>query len=255
MLICFRKEAIPFTADIEGMFHQIKVPKQDRSFLRFLWWENGNINGPVVDFEMCVHTFGAISSPSCANFTLKYNAENNRKTLGNDAASTILRNFYVDDLLKSSKTEIEAVSLLRRVKESCSNGGFNLTKVVSNSKRVVESVPDADRSPVMQQVDIDKFPQIESALGVTWYVTSDELGFRINMTDSPLTRRGILSTISSIFDVLGLVSPFLLKGRKILQEITADKHDWDDEVQLQHRVLWEEWRRELYLLNSFKVVR
>ena len=38
VLCRFRREPVAFTCDIEGMFHQVKVNKEHRDFLRFLWW-------------------------------------------------------------------------------------------------------------------------------------------------------------------------------------------------------------------------
>ena len=34
----FHEEPVVIMGDIESMFHQAMVPKEDRSFLRFLWW-------------------------------------------------------------------------------------------------------------------------------------------------------------------------------------------------------------------------
>ena len=59
---------------------------------------------------------------------------------------------------------------------------------------------------------------------------SDTLQFRIELKDKPLSRRGILSTVSSVFDPLGLVAPFILVGKRILQELCRDGVGWDDEV-------------------------
>ena len=39
----FRVEHIAYMADIEAMFHQVRVPENQRSLLRFLWWEQGDL--------------------------------------------------------------------------------------------------------------------------------------------------------------------------------------------------------------------
>jgi hypothetical protein len=41
VLLRFRTGSVAVAADIEAMFHQIKVPVRDREFLRFLWWPSG----------------------------------------------------------------------------------------------------------------------------------------------------------------------------------------------------------------------
>jgi hypothetical protein len=48
------------------------------------------------------------------------------------------------------------------------------------------------------------------------------------LKDKPLTRRGVLSTISSIYDPIGMAAPILLPGKKIFQELCRDKVDWDN---------------------------
>ena len=75
------------------------------------------------------------------------------------------------------------------------------------------------------------------------------------MDDIPLTRRGILSSISSTYDPLGCVAPFLLKGRIILQQITSDHYGWDDNVTDEQRAAWTEWRKDLPLLNNLQIQR
>jgi hypothetical protein len=57
--------------DIEAMFHQVRVRSDCRDFLRFFWWEDGDVNGNPVEFRRTVHFFGAVSSPGCCNFALK----------------------------------------------------------------------------------------------------------------------------------------------------------------------------------------
>lgn len=39
------------------------------------------------------------------------------------------------------------------------------------------------------------------------------------MKEKPATRRGLLATLSSIYDPLSLASPYLLKGKRILQQL------------------------------------
>lgn len=80
-------------------------------------------------------------------------------------------------------------------------------------------------------------------------------GFRIVIKDKPLTRRRTLSTMSSVYDPLGIASPFLLVGKRILQDLCRTKLGWDDESCEEFRVLWEKWRGQLPALEHFSMER
>ncbi|XP_035983633.1 uncharacterized protein LOC118557555 [Fundulus heteroclitus] len=108
VLVRFRQEPIAIMADIQAMFHQVYVPEKHRDFLRFLWWPNGNTSQVPQEYRMTVHLFGAVSSPSCANYALRRTAEDNAQQFPAEVVSTIKHNFYVDDCLKSLPTADEA---------------------------------------------------------------------------------------------------------------------------------------------------
>ena len=76
---------------------------------------------------------------------------------------------------------------------------------------------------------------VERALGVQWAIESDTFRFRIILKDQPLTRRGILSTISSVYNPLGKAAPFLLVGKSILQDLCRTKLSWDEEIGEEYR--------------------
>lgn len=77
----FRKEPIAIVCDIEQMFHQFRVNYENRNYLRFLWWQNGDTNNLPSEFRMGVHLFGAASSPGCANFGMKQMASDMKLNL------------------------------------------------------------------------------------------------------------------------------------------------------------------------------
>ena len=82
VLTRFREEKVAFMADIEKMFSQVKVPREDQNFLRFLWWPNGALTQEPQEYCMTVHLFGAGSSPGCSNFALKRTAEDGERQFG-----------------------------------------------------------------------------------------------------------------------------------------------------------------------------
>ena len=94
----------------------------------------------------------------------------------------------------------------------------------------------------------------EKALGVLWK-PEDIIGFKISIVEKPLTRRGLLAMLSSIYDPLGLVSPFLLKGRKIIQELCKGNFQWDDDIPEDIKIKWLKWKRQLASLEDIKLSR
>lgn len=97
----FRKEPVVIMADIESMFHQVRVPGEDADLLRFLWWPNGDLTQELVDFRMKVQLFGATSSPSGANFALSKRAEDNAEQFSQETINKVLHCFYANDCLSS----------------------------------------------------------------------------------------------------------------------------------------------------------
>lgn len=138
----------------------------------------------------------------------------------------------------------------------CSKGGFRLHKFVSNSKEVIRRIPEQDRADGVKELDLDldSLP-LECALGVQWCVESDCFQFAIVLQDKPCTRRGILSTVSSIFDLLGFVAPLLLDGKSILQDLCHHEVDWDDPIPEDIKVKWEKWRSDLLEVQRISIPR
>lgn len=67
----FRQETTAVMADVEAMFHQVRVSDEDTDLFKFLWLPDGNYEQELVEHKMLVHIFGATSSPSVATFALQ----------------------------------------------------------------------------------------------------------------------------------------------------------------------------------------
>lgn len=257
VLTRFCEDPVAFIGDVEAIFHQVSVPPSQYDYLRFLWWPDGNLQGELQEYRMVVHLFGAVSSPSVANYALKRTATDNEEQYGTVVAETLRKNFYVDDCLRSVSSEGTAVELIEGLRQSCKKGGFRLTKFTSNRRAVLESIPMDERSKEVKSIalDCDSLP-VERALGIQWCIQSDSLGFRIVVNSKPFTRRGVLSTVSSIFDPLGFIAPFTLLAKKLLQDLCRNEHlDWDDDIPENYRSKWQRWYAELPMLEQFHVNR
>ena len=256
VMLRFRQECIAVTADIEGIFHQVQVPESDRNLLRFLWWPEGVVDRPLETYRMRVHLFGATSSPSCAGYALRRTAEEAEVKYDKGVTSTMLNNFYVDDMLQSVTTEEIAVDLAKDLKRACKEGGFNLTKWTSNSRAVLQSLPEEDESKEMALVDVDiEDLPAERVLGMLWCPEQDKFGYQITVKDRPPTRRGILSVVSSVYDPLGFICPAILPAKQLMQELCKLKIGWDVEISGAHLRMWQQWIADLPKLEHLTVDR
>ena len=61
--------------------------------------------------------------------------------------------------------------------------------------------------------------------------------------------------MSSVYDPLGFLAPFVLIGKQILQQLCRDKADWNEPIPDQVRMKWEKWRWELLDLEQLKIPR
>jgi hypothetical protein len=230
VLIRFRQENIAVTADIESMFYQVGVSDSCTDFLRFFWWSGGNVHKEPEIYKMVVHPFGAVSSPACANVALHRTALDNKDSYHEEIVDGVLRSFYVDDFLRSVSEVTQGKSTAGQTAKLCSKGGFRLTKWLSNNVEVNDSFPVSEQAGALQlNIEGDGLP-VERALGVIWSVKEDTISFQTRSSEKPATRRGMLSVISSVFDPLGIASPFILPARILLQSLCRREMGWDDPI-------------------------
>ena len=128
ILLRFREGQYAIIGDIEAMYHQVKVLKEDTDSLRFLWREN--FNASIDEYILCVHIFGKFDSPCCANWALKRTAIDNKPKFSLRAIEAVLEHFYMDDYLDCFPDLEAAINVTVEVIQLLKLGGFNLTKFV-----------------------------------------------------------------------------------------------------------------------------
>ena len=256
VLLRFREGQHAVTADIQEMFHQVKVLADDRDSLRFLWWPGGDTTQQLVEYRMTSHVFGARSSPSVVNYCLRQTALDHGAKYNEEASLALQRNFYVDNLLKSMDSEEECIRLSEDLIGLCADGGFRLNQWTSSSKRVLAAVPEEERDTSVAALDLskDELPT-ERALGIHWAMNSDAFTFKINLKDKPRTRRGVLSIVASLYDPLGFVAPYTLQGKMLLQDLCRRDLSWDEEMNEDEISRWNKWTSQLQQLEGLQIKR
>ena len=91
----------------------MKVPLHQRSLLKYLWWKDSDLSKEVKDYEMCSYMSSGAPSSSCSSYALKRAAFDNKEKFGNEAANTLINNFYVDNLLKCLANADKAPTLIQ----------------------------------------------------------------------------------------------------------------------------------------------
>ena len=60
-----------------------------------------------------------------------------------------------------------------------------------------------------------------------------------------LTKRELLSFISSIYDPVGLMAPVTLEPKLIIQDLWRRQIDWDVELPDDLKLRWTKWKQTL----------
>ncbi|XP_036325136.1 uncharacterized protein LOC118738318 [Rhagoletis pomonella] len=140
ILLRFRRFRAAVTADIEKMFRQIELDSRHRCWQQILWRESPN--DPLRAYQLKTVTYGMACSPYNAARVLNQCAIDNQIVVpdANRAAAppdSILRNFYMDDLLDSADTPNEAITLARDISTILQQDHFRHCKWKSNDMDVL----------------------------------------------------------------------------------------------------------------------
>jgi len=98
--------------DLEKAFLQIVLRDDERNVCCFLWQ---HLDGTIVTYRLTRVFFRATSSPFLLQVTLKNHLESEVKE--RDVAEELLRNLYVDDLVNSVDSDVEAANFWTKAVE------------------------------------------------------------------------------------------------------------------------------------------
>ncbi|XP_072936129.1 uncharacterized protein [Epargyreus clarus] len=258
VLIRFREGPVAVVADVKEMFLQIQIREEDRDSLRFLWRGEDRGSKPK-EYRMKSVIFGAASSPATAIYVKNINAEQHAKEHPR-AARAIIRNHYMDDYLQSFSTTEEAASVADEVNQVQKKAGFILKQWASNKEEALAKI-DANENIKEKRLGQE---EEEKTLGMRWLVQEDALAFNVGLRNTPLevkngnkkpTKREVTSAVMSTFDPLGLATPVLIMGKRIIQDLWRTGVQWDEEVNEEQHRAWEEYAGNVKSLSCLKIPR
>ena len=225
VLLRFRRYPIAIVGDISEMYLQVKIKEEDRSMFRFLWRYFDEKKSPVIH-EFTRIMFGMNAAPFVVQYVVRHNAEKHQ-TEYPLAAETVLGNLC----------------------------GMKPHKWLSNSRKVLGRIPIEERA---KKIDIkDNILPSTKTLGIVWMAEEDTFTFLSNNVhdDFNYTKRNFLKKISTLFDPLGLLAPFTIRSKLLMQETWRAGIDWDEKVPGAIEQNMKKWFQELQVLNHIKVDR
>ena len=248
VLMRFREYRFAIIADIEAMYLQVRVPENDRNALRFLW----NDGRRVVEYRMTSHLFGVVWCAASSTYALRRTATDTQPSAL--VSATIFRSFYVDDVLRSCKSVADATEVIHGTKDVLNHGEFKLTKFAANDREILKLIDDDDLAKEVKELAPNT---VSKALGIKWDVFQDSFYYVSKgiSDDGEVTRRKILSYVSSLYDPLGLVCPVVICGKLIFQKVTRLQLSWDSVVPSHLSDRWLSWVSTLSDLDSLRFDR
>lgn len=125
----------------------------------------------------------------------------------------------------------------------------------SKDPTVFQQIPEELRDT--RNVHVFSEDRYSKSFGIEWNVVTDQVRFSIAdfPMDGELTKRGLISDIAKVFDVLGFFFPATIKMKILLQRLWEMKIDWDEAVPNEVKDVWLRWRTELPSLVAVPIPR
>ncbi|XP_076661021.1 uncharacterized protein LOC143364713 [Halictus rubicundus] len=254
VLLRWRRHKIAFLADVEKMYRQIQIHPDDRDFQRILWRDNPE--DKILVYHLTTVTYGLTCAPFLAIRTLLQLADDEEDQFPR-GATTLREATYVDDILSGDSSEEEAVKTQTELIGICRAGGFTLKKWSSNSDTLTNHLPD---EYLATSSTLPWHPELGcSALGLKWHPHNDTLTFSFQGPPTPppstVTKRYVLSQVAKLFDPLGWLSPFIIRGKIFLQQLWQERLDWDEQLPPAAADTWKRLTADAADLNQIRLPR
>ena len=121
--------------DIQEMYLQVGIQKEDRAYFRMLW-RNFDPDLEPEEYEFNRVVFGKNSAPLEAQYVAQENARQHEDHYPL-AAETVLKSTYMDDSIDSVECDEDGVHLYRELKELWGKANMKARKWVSNFAAVI----------------------------------------------------------------------------------------------------------------------
>ena len=233
--------------DLVKAFNQIKLSEEDASKLLFMWFKNpleGDFS--IIYFKNSRLSFGIRPAPCMLMIALYkmlvVDAVDDEPEL-KELKAQIYQLIYVDNGAVSGETEAKLKQHYSRLNEVFKPYGFEIQKLVCNS------------DSLQNEIDDSKSESGETGLfGIRWDRRADQLYTKpIQLNKEADTKRSVLQTIASQFDMQNFNGPLLNRARFFMHRLQCNKDlGWDVQLDESHI---NEWKNIAVEANKSSVVK
>ena len=161
VILRFRENPVAVHGHISKMYHRVLIPEVDQHVHRYLWRDMEVDRAPDT-YIKTVLTFGDKAAPAMAQTALKKTADENQD-LYPEAANSLKKNSYMDDICDSVKTVDQARNLTNDLDQVLETGGFKVKGWISN-----ENLHDEDNNCESSDMKVLQGECPDKIVGVGW---------------------------------------------------------------------------------------
>ena len=185
------------------MFFNVWVPESQTKYLRFIF------DGIV--YESKGWPFGLRQSPHVTCFSLKLCAEKalRAKEISQETFDYVDKHLYMDDGIFALDTEQEAIELSRQLTKVFDAVHMRFTKFGSNSKEVLQSIPENRR---LTEINLqDPIPDA-GTLGLRYHANEDYFTLSpVEELATKITKAEIMRIAAKVYDPNNFYNVIFLK--------------------------------------------
>ncbi|XP_022805554.1 uncharacterized protein LOC111342711 [Stylophora pistillata] len=211
----FRANKFALVAYIEKAFMRIRINEEDRNYVRFLWFEDGDPDKQIKAYRYTSVFFGGTSTPFILNSTtLHHLSKYEKDPVVKFVAQDLEEKLYCDNVFTGTDDEDTAIQYYNISRHVMKDADINLHQWFTNSPEL---------TTIIDKMRTGSERNHAGLLGMKWNPREDTLQFPRNANvippDVKFTKRRVLSSASSTFDPIDLISPVLVPAKKFISSL------------------------------------